>query len=99
MYVIAYDVGTTGLKSCLFDIDENKNIKPVADASKEYELYVLDNGGVEQDPRHWWDAMCVTTRRLLEDTAINREDVKGISFCAQMQAVVLVDDKCHELYG
>jgi sugar (pentulose or hexulose) kinase len=26
MYVIAYDVGTTGLKTCLFDIDEEKKI-------------------------------------------------------------------------
>lgn len=93
MYVIAYDVGTTGLKSCLFDIDESKHIKLVADASQDYDLYVLDNGGVEQDPQHWWDAMCVTTRQLLEETSLEKEDIKGISFCAQMQAVVLVDDK------
>ena len=91
MYVIAYDVGTTGLKTCLFDIDENKNLNPVADASKGYDLYTLPNGGSEQDPDQWWDAMCVTTKELLEKTGIPKEEVKGISFCAQMQAVVLVD--------
>jgi hypothetical protein len=32
MYVIAYDVGTTGLKTCLFDITEDKRINMVADA-------------------------------------------------------------------
>lgn len=92
MYVIAYDIGTTGLKSCLFDIDGNKHIVPVADASENYDLYVLDNGGVEQDPQQWWDAMCSTTVKLLEDTGIAGDEIKGISFCAQMQAVVLVDE-------
>lgn len=91
MYVIAYDVGTTGLKTCLFDIDENKQINLVADASMGYELYTLPNGGSEQDPDQWWEAMCVTTKELLERTGIEKERVQGISFCAQMQAVVLVD--------
>ena len=29
-YVIAYDVGTTGLKTCLFEID--KKIKPIVNS-------------------------------------------------------------------
>ena len=50
MYVIAYDVGTTGLKSCLFSIGKNQPIKLIAGETEDYDLYVLDNGGVEQDP-------------------------------------------------
>ena len=91
MYVIAYDVGTTGLKTCLFDITEDKSINMIADASEGYDLYTLENGGSEQDPQQWWDAMCNTTRELLDRTGIEKEDIKGISFCAQMQAVILVD--------
>ncbi|MDD5824178.1 MAG: FGGY-family carbohydrate kinase [Firmicutes bacterium] len=95
MYVISYDIGTTGLKTCLFDIDKGEPIKLVAGEEESYDLYVLDNGGVEQDPLQWWAAMCMTTRRLLASRGIPAEDIKGISFCAQMQAVVLVDDKCN----
>ena len=91
MYVIAYDVGTTGLKSCLFSIGKDEPIKLIAGETEDYDLYVLDNGGVEQDPNQWWDAMGNTTKRLLENTGIPKEDIKGISFCAQMQAVVLAD--------
>lgn len=91
MYVIAYDIGTTGLKTCLFEITEEKRINLVADASEGYDLYTLPNGGSEQDPQQWWDAMCNTTRKLLQETGIPKENIKGISFCAQMQAVVLVD--------
>lgn len=91
MYVIAYDVGTTGLKSCLFRIDEDKSITLIDGKSQDYDLYVLDNGGVEQDPDQWWDAMGTTTKSIIAGNGLAKEDIKGISFCAQMQAVVLVD--------
>ena len=91
MYVIAYDVGTTGLKSCLFDITPEDGIRLIAGKMEDYDLYVLDNGGVEQDPQQWWQAMCLTTKRILEESGIPKEEIKGISFCAQMQALVLVD--------
>jgi len=91
MYVIAYDVGTTGLKSCLFSIGKGQPIKLIAAESESYDLYVLDNGGVEQDPDQWWDAMCITTPKLLQKAGLDKKDIAGISFCAQMQAVVLVD--------
>ena len=97
MRVIAYDIGTTGLKTCLFDIDENKRINLVADASESYELYTLPNGGSEQDPQQWWDAMGKTTKDLLSRTGTDKEEIKGISFCAQMQAVVLVDENGNHL--
>ncbi len=92
MYVIAYDVGTTGLKSCLFSIGKDQPIELIAGETADYDLYVLDNGGVEQDPNQWWDAMGVTTKKLLEKTGIDKEEIKGISFCAQMQAVILAGE-------
>jgi len=91
MYVISYDVGTTGLKSCLFDISRERGIINVDGEMEDYDLYVLENGGVEQDPEQWWQAMCTTTRRLLEEAGVSKEEIRGISFCAQMQGLVLVD--------
>lgn len=88
-YVIAYDVGTTGIKTCLFEISEK--IKLLDSAMEGYDLFVLDNGGVEQDPNQWWQAMCSTTTHIMEKSGIPKEKIAGISFCAQMQAVVLVD--------
>lgn len=87
--VIAYDVGTTGIKTCLFEIGDT--IKLVADEMCGYELYVLENGGAEQDANEWWNAMCTTTKRLFKSTEINPKDIAGVSFCSQMQGLVLVD--------
>ena len=95
LYVIAYDFGTTGVKTCLFGIGEK--LKLIASAYGVYELYILENGGAEQDAEEWWSTMCATTRELFEKTDISPELISGISFCSQMQGLVLVDDKGHAL--
>ena len=88
-YVISYDVGTTGIKTCLFELDHG--VKYVAGTYEHYGLYILENGGAEQDEGEWWSAMCSTTKELLEKTGVDPSLVKGISFCSQMQGLVLVD--------
>ena len=90
-YVIAYDFGTTGVKTCVFAIKDS--IEPVASALEGYDLYILDHGGAEQDPEQWWKGMCVSTKKVLEESGISPEEIKGISFCAQMQGLVLVDEQ------
>ncbi len=88
-YCIAYDIGTTGVKTCLFRIDED--ISLIADRQQGYKLFILENGGAEQEPEEWWQAMCATTRGIFEGTGIDPSQVAGISFCSQMQGLVLVD--------
>lgn len=89
VYVIAYDVGTTGLKTCLFEID--KTIKPITNAYGSYNLYMVENGGAEQDGDEWWNAMCTTTKEIFTKCDVTPDQIAGISFCSQMQALVLVD--------
>ena len=88
-YVISYDIGTTGVKSCLFEIGETINL--ISAAMEGYKLYILPDGGAEQDPEEWWQAMCSTTRTIFENCDVKPEQVEGISFCSQMQGLVLVD--------
>ncbi|NLY87825.1 MAG: carbohydrate kinase [Clostridiales bacterium] len=88
-YILAYDIGTTGVKTCLFEVD--KTIKLTAAASKTYPLYILENGGAEQDSEDWWAAMAESTKELFAISELKPSDVSGISFCSQMQGLVLVD--------
>lgn len=93
-YILAYDIGTTGVKTCLFEIvtgnaTAESKIRMMADASADYGLYTFDDGGAEQHADEWWDAMKISTRVLLEKTDV---DIDGISFCSQMQGLVLVDE-------
>ncbi len=89
-YILAYDIGTTGVKTCLFRLAEG--IALSGSEQQGYGLYVLENGGVEQDTQEWWTAMCATTRTLLEKTQVDPAAIAGISFCSQMQGLVLVDE-------
>ena len=95
LYVIAYDFGTTGVKTCLFGISEKLEL--IASTYEAYELYIMENGGAEQDTEEWWSAMCTTTRGLFDKTDISPEQISGISFCSQMQGLVLVDEKGNAL--
>ena len=88
-YVLAYDIGTTGVKTCLFSIDQT--IELAASAQQGYDLYILPDGGAEQDPDQWWEAMCATTRAIFAKAGVKPEQVAGLSFCSQMQGLVLVD--------
>lgn len=88
-YILAYDIGTTGVKTCLFEVE--KTIQLVASASRGYPLYVMPDGGAEQSGDDWWNAMCQSTAELFAGTDIAPDQIAGISFCSQMQGLVLAD--------
>ncbi|MEI6577869.1 MAG: FGGY-family carbohydrate kinase [Eubacteriales bacterium] len=87
--VITYDIGTTGVKTCLFEI--SSTVKLLAASMEGYKLYVFPDGSAEQKPSEWWDAICSTTKKLIEKSGLNPKDISGISFCSQMQGLVMVD--------
>lgn len=93
-YVITYDIGTTGIKTCLIEIDDSMRI--LGSATAGYNLYVDDEtgvkGGSEQEADEWWGAMCSTTKAVFEKVPeVKKEQIEGISFCSAMQGLVLVD--------
>lgn len=88
-YIITYDIGTTGVKTCLFSITDKLNL--VESSYKGYGLYMVDNGGAEQDPEEWWTAICLTTKDILKKSGASPSEISAVSFCSQMQCLVLVD--------
>lgn len=89
MYLLSYDIGTTGMKTCLYSPDGN--LRLITSALAKYPLQLLEGGGVEQDPQSWYQAMLETTKAVLSQSKVDPSDIKGISFCSQMQGLVLVD--------
>ncbi|MCH5191289.1 MAG: FGGY-family carbohydrate kinase [Oscillospiraceae bacterium] len=89
IYALAFDIGTTGVKTCLFKISDR--IELISAASEGYKLYVMPGGGAEQEPDEWWAAMCSTSKTVIKKAKIDPAEIYGISFCSQMQGLVLVD--------
>ena len=89
-FILAYDIGTTGVKTCLFEVGEKIDL--VAYASRGYGLYILENGGAEQDTEEWWNGMAESTAEVLGEAKHVKPDmISGIAFCSQMQGLVLID--------
>ena len=87
-YLLSYDIGSTGCKTCLYEL--SGSLRLVDGALEEYPLLTVDGDGVEQSPEDWWRAMVLTTRKIMETRP--GLSISGISFCAQMQGLVLVDE-------
>lgn len=90
-YILAYDIGTTGVKTCLFRVTDR--VEEAAYASAGYGLYTLPGGGAEQHADEWWEAMKESTREMLSKAPVSAGEIAAVSFCSQMQGLVLVDEK------
>ena len=88
--ILSYDIGTTGVKTCLYRIGDDMEL--LGAGSEGYELYTLPGGGAEQHADEWWDSICKSTHEVLEKTGVDPASIDGITFCSQMQGLVLVDE-------
>lgn len=87
MSVLAYDVGTSGVKAVVVDGDG----RIVASARRSYGLTTLDDGAVEQDLDAIEAALVAATRELLVDRAVGPGSIDGIGLTAQMFDLAPVD--------
>ena len=86
-YVIGIDIGTTALKTFLC----NNKGEIISSSLKEYPLSHPKPGLAEQDPADWWKATIESIRSVVNETNINREDVKSIGLTGQMHGAVFLD--------
>jgi xylulokinase len=85
-YILVHDIGTTGDKAVLFDVDKQEI---VASTIIEYPTLYPNPLWAEQKPDDWWNAFIESTRRLLK--TVNPGDVEAMSFSGQMMACLPVD--------
>ena len=86
-YILAIDLGTSGPKSALVSTRGE-----VIDSEFEsIDLLILPNGGAEQDPDQWWQAIINTAKRVLNKKWVVAEDIVCVSCTAQWSGTVAVD--------
>lgn len=88
-YLIGIDVGTSGTKSVLFDTKGNV----IASSTEEYPLIQPQNGWAEQNPLHWWEAVCKTLKAIT--AAVDAEKIAGVGLSGQMHGLVMLDSECN----
>ena len=87
-YVIGGDVGSSGYKTVLLDI-ESGEIKATVNIA--YEVEWVKPNWAQQDPFLWKEAFVKATKRLIKDSGIRDREVEGIAFSGQQHGAVVVD--------
>ncbi|HTH12816.1 MAG TPA: FGGY family carbohydrate kinase, partial [Spirochaetia bacterium] len=88
-FLLACDLGTTALKTCLYEVGDRLILR--AAASRRLDLSTGADGRAEQDPEQWWAALAESIPEVLGKAGVAPGAVAGLTFCAQMQSLVLVD--------
>lgn len=86
-YILAHDIGTSGNKASLFSAEGELIKSTVAPYSVNYG----SGGRAEQEPEDWWQAVCLSTREITKDIPV--KEVEAVSFSAQMQCCLVVDEE------
>lgn len=92
-YILAHDLGTSGNKATLFD----EKGKLVASRVTPYNMYVFNSNWAEQNPQDWWNAVCTSSKEVLD--TINPKDVAAVAFSGQMMACLPVDKQGKPLHN
>ncbi len=83
-YILAHDVGTSGNKAVLVDLDG----RLVAKAVQPYRVSYPRPGWAEQDPEDWWGAVARTTREVLGRSGVAPEEVACLTWSYQLLGIV-----------
>lgn len=74
-YVIAYDLGTGGIKTSIFGEDGiSKGFR-----FESYDTFFRGEGFREQRPCDWWEAVKSTTKSLIAETGISADDIVSLA--------------------
>ncbi len=87
-HVLAVDLGTGGPKVAVLAATG----RIVAHAFQAVGIDLTDDGGAEQSPQAWWDAIVASARRALADSGVAPADVVGLGCTSQWSGTVPVDD-------
>lgn len=93
MHLLGLDVGTTGCKAVVFDLDGN--IKGYG--FREYDIICTRPGWAEQDPLKVWELTKLVIRQAVSESGVM--DIKALSLSVQGDAIIPVDRNINPLHN
>src|SRR5580704_1831537 len=86
-FVLAVDLGTGGPKAALLSASG----RIAAHSFAPVGLTLTEDGGAEQSPQAWWEAIVCSARRALADSGVTPDRVVGVGCTSQWSGTVAVD--------
>jgi len=87
-FILAIDLGTSGPKVALVSTQG----EVVESEFEETRLFLLPEGGAEQSPQEWWEAIEKAAKRLLMKDLVAADDIVAVTCTGQWSGTVAVDE-------
>ena len=87
MNIIAYDLGTGGVKASLYDGEMRTLFKTFAPYPTAYPAPCMH----EQRPEDWWNAVVSSTRSLVEGSGTDPSSIKALALSGHSLVTVPID--------
>ncbi|MHA1730424.1 MAG: glycerol kinase 5 [Promethearchaeota archaeon] len=91
-YILAVDVGTTGIRAIVFDREGNVKAR----AYQKIKVIVPQEGFIEHDPLDIWDKCLEVVKASLQEAGLNAGDIAAIGIATQRATVTLWDKETGE---
>ena len=92
-YVLAIDLGSGAIKVALVSATG----KIVASADEHISIFLMPDGGAEQDTDQWWDLARKTIKKVIAESNVSPADIVAIACDSQWSVVVPVDEDAKPL--
>ncbi len=92
-YILTVDLGTSACKTALISVSGNL----AGWEAQEVPLYVLPEGGAEQNPQDWWEAFLTTSRNLIAKNLVPVNDIVAVCCSTQGECTIPVDGEGNAL--
>lgn len=95
MFVAALDLGTTGCRTYIFDLDGTI----IAGDYQEWQSFYPFPSYVEQDANVWWESIKKTIERAIKKSGVDKTEIVSLSVTNQRETIVPVDKEGKPLYN
>jgi len=92
-YVLAIDHGTSGIKTAIVSVKGR-----LTDFEfKKTSIHFLPGGGAEQDPSDWWNAVLLTSKKLVARNKKIAKNIRAVCVSSTFSSTVAVDENKNSL--
>jgi xylulokinase len=91
MYSLGIDLGSSSIKTAVFDVDSGRILGRTGFPEEEMEILAVKPGWAEQSPELWWDYTCMAIRKVISENRIDANLIGAIGITYQMHGLVVVD--------
>jgi len=84
---LGIDLGTSSVKIALYD----RNLKMIDSDSASYDVTYTSEGGAEQSPEDWWNAIVEASHRIMERNPVQWKSIGSVGVVGQFSGTVPLD--------